>query len=133
MTVGVVGTIADDFALAGKPLDSSYLTPAQAGAPETILVIGDNHPGPTTTYSTGAALTSPTGYHYLHADTFMLVRMDPNQGQTSILSIPRDLWVSFTWHGQPYSGKFNSTYSIGGPDSSRRSSCSCCRACRSTT
>jgi LCP family protein required for cell wall assembly len=116
VTVGVVGTIAGDFALGGKPLDSSYLTPAQAGAPETILVIGDNHHGPTTTYSTGAALSSPTGYHYLHADTFMLVRMDPNQEQTSTLSIPRDLWVNFTWHGQPYSGKFNSTYSIGGPD-----------------
>jgi len=115
VTVGVVGTIADDFALAGKPLDSSYLTPAQAGAPETILVIGDNHIGPTTTYQTGAAL-SANGYHYLHADTFMLVRMDPNQEQTSILSIPRDLYISFTCRGQSYSGKFNSTYSVGGPD-----------------
>jgi LCP family protein required for cell wall assembly len=113
--LGVVSTIASDFALAGKPLDSAYLTPAKAGAPQTFLVIGDDHIGPTTTYATGAEQTV-NGYHLLHADTFMLVRMDPTQGQTSILSIPRDLLVSFKWKGQSYTGKFNSTYSIGGPD-----------------
>jgi LCP family protein required for cell wall assembly len=113
--LGVVSTIASDFALAGKPLDSSYLAPTKAGAAQTFLIIGDDHIGPTTTYSTGAEQTV-NGYHYLHADTFMLVRMDPSQEQTSILSIPRDLLVSFNWKGQPYTGKFNSTYSIGGPD-----------------
>ena len=50
----------------------------------------------------------------------MLVRMDPAQNQTSILSIPRDLYVHFTYRGQSYSGKFNSTYSIGGPDLVKR-------------
>ena len=113
--IGVVTTIAADFALGGKPLDSAYLTPAKAGAAETILVIGDNHIGPTTTYSTGAEQTV-NGYHYLHADTFMLVRMDPSQNQTSILSIPRDMLVSFTYHGRHYTDKFNATYSVGGPD-----------------
>jgi LCP family protein required for cell wall assembly len=113
--LGVVSTIASDLALAGKPLDTAYLTPAKAGAAQTFLVIGDDHIGPTTTYSTGAEQTVH-GYHYLHADTFMLVRMDPAQGQTSILSIPRDLLVSFKWKGQSYTGKFNSTYSIGGAD-----------------
>jgi LCP family protein required for cell wall assembly len=113
--IGVVTTIAADFALGGRPLDSAYLTPAKAGAAQTILVIGDDHIGPTTTYSTGAEQTV-NGYHYLHADTFMLVRMDPSQNQTSIISIPRDLLVSFDYHGQHYTDKFNSTYSIGGPD-----------------
>ena len=113
--LGVVSTIASDLALAGKPLDSAELTPANAGAAQTFLVMGDDHIGPTTTYSTGAEQTV-NGYHYLHADTFMLVRMDPSQGQTSILSIPRDLLVSFHWKGQSYTGKFNSTYSIGGVD-----------------
>jgi LCP family protein required for cell wall assembly len=113
--LGVVSTIAADFALAGKPLDSRYLTPAKPGAAETILVIGDDHIGPTTTYANGAEQTVD-GAHLLHADTFMLVRMDPSQEQTSIISIPRDLLVNFTWHGQPYSGKFNSTYSLGGVD-----------------
>jgi LCP family protein required for cell wall assembly len=115
--INVVSTIAADLALGGKPLDSSFLTAAKAGAAQTILVVGDNHIGKTTTYSTGAGLTSPSGYHYLHADTFMLVRMDPSQDQTSILSIPRDLVVSFTWKGVPYTDqKFNSTYSLGGID-----------------
>jgi polyisoprenyl-teichoic acid--peptidoglycan teichoic acid transferase len=113
--IGVVTTIAADFALGGKPLDSSYLTPAKAGAAQTILVIGDDHIGPTTTYSTGAEQTV-NGYHYLHADTFMLVRMDPSQDQTSILSIPRDMLVSFSYHGRHYTDKFNATYSVGGPD-----------------
>jgi LCP family protein required for cell wall assembly len=114
--INVVSTIAADLALGGKPLDSTFLTAAKAGAAQTILVVGDDHIGPTTTYSTGAEQTV-NGVHLLHADTFMLVRMDPTQNQTSILSIPRDLLVSFTWKGVPYTNqKFNSAYSIGGID-----------------
>jgi LCP family protein required for cell wall assembly len=114
--INVVSTVADDFALGGTPLDSHYLTPAQAGQPETILVIGDDHIGKTTTYANGAE-QDINGVHLLHADTFMLVRMDPAQGQTSILSIPRDLLVSFTWDGQPYTDqKFNTAYSLGRDD-----------------
>ena len=114
--INVVSTVAADFALGGTPLDSQYLTPAQAYQPETILVIGDDHIGKTTTYATGAE-QDIGGVHLLHADTFMLVRMDPSQDQTSILSIPRDLLVSFTWKGVPYRDqKFNSAYSIGRDD-----------------
>jgi LCP family protein required for cell wall assembly len=114
--INVVSTVAADFQLGGTPLDSQYLTPAQAGQPETILVIGDDHIGKTTDYATGAE-QDVNGVHLLHADTFMLVRMDPAQEQTSILSIPRDLLVSFTWHGVPYADqKFNSAYSVGRDD-----------------
>ena len=81
--LGVVSTIAADFALAGKPLDSAYLTPAKAGAAQTFLVIGDDHIGPTTTYSTGAEQTV-NGYHYLHADTSCSAH-GSDAGQTSIL------------------------------------------------
>src|SRR6202022_3204894 len=112
IVIGAVSTIASDIALGGKPLKSPQLTAAQAGAAQTIMVIGDDHIGPTTTYSTGKYETL-NGTHLLHADTFMLVRTDPAQGQTSILSIPRDLLVSFSWHGQHYTGKFNSTYAVG--------------------
>jgi LCP family protein required for cell wall assembly len=112
--INVVSTIASDLALGGQPLRSTQLTAAQAGAAQTILVIGDDHIGPTTTYSTGAE-QDVDGVHLLHADTFMLVRMDPAQGQTSIISIPRDLLVSFTWKGQTYvDQKFNTAYSLGG-------------------
>jgi LCP family protein required for cell wall assembly len=114
--IGVVSTIAGDLALGGKPISSTELTAASAGAAQTIMVIGDDHIGPTTNYATGAE-QDLNGVHLLHADTFMLVRMDPSQDQTSILSIPRDLLVSFYWKGHYYPDqKFNTTYSLGGVD-----------------
>jgi LCP family protein required for cell wall assembly len=104
LAIGAVSTIAADISLGGAPLGSTYLTLPKPGAPETILIIGDDHSGPIV-----------NGVRLLHADTFMLLRMDPNQGQTSVMSIPRDLLVNFIWKGVPYADqKFNSTYSVGG-------------------
>jgi polyisoprenyl-teichoic acid--peptidoglycan teichoic acid transferase len=104
LAIGAVSTIAADIALGGKPIASTFLSVPRPGSAETILVIGDDHSGPIV-----------NGVRLLHADTFMLVRMDPAQGQTSIMSIPRDLLVNFTWKGVPYTNqKFNSAYSIGG-------------------
>src|ERR1017187_9836315 len=50
-----------------------------------------------------------------HSDTILLVRFDPAQGQTSVLSIPRDLMVNITTSkGQYYPGeKINAAYTIG--------------------
>jgi LCP family protein required for cell wall assembly len=105
IAIGAVSTIAADISVHGH-LGSAYLKVPAPGAGETILVIGDDHSGP---------FVASCGCHLLHADTFMLVRMDPTQGETSIMSIPRDLLVNFTWKGVPYTDqKFNSTYSIGG-------------------
>jgi len=112
VAIGAVSTIAADLALGGKPIRSNQLTAAAAGAAQTILVVGDDHIGATTTYATGKYETV-NGVHLLHADTFMLVRLDPAHGQTSILSIPRDLLVHFTWQGRSIFDKFNSTYSVG--------------------
>jgi LCP family protein required for cell wall assembly len=112
LLLGVTDTIAADLALGGKPIKSTELTSAKTGAPETIMVIGDDHIGPTTTYLTGGYETV-NGAHLLHADTFMLVRLDPAEGQVSIMSIPRDLMVSFDYHGARYTQKFNSTYALG--------------------
>ena len=104
LAIGAVSTIAADIALGGKPIASTFLSAPRPGAAETILIIGDDHSGPIV-----------NGVRLLHADTFMLVRMDPGQGQTSVMSIPRDLLVNFTWNGVPYTNqKFNSAYSIGG-------------------
>lgn len=115
LVVGVTHRVAADLALGGKPFRSSELTAAKFGAPQTILIIGDDHIGPTTTYWTGGS-DNVHGIHLLHADTMMLVRLDPNAGQTSTLSIPRDLLVNFSYRGHYYSDqKFNSAYSIGGP------------------
>ena len=106
LAIGAVSTIAADIALGGKPVHSKFLRAAAPGAPETIMVIGDDHSGP---------FIQKCQCHLLHADTFMLLRMDPGLGQTSIMSIPRDLMVSFKWGtGQYTDQKFNAAYSIGG-------------------
>ncbi len=50
-----------------------------------------------------------------HSDTILLVRFDPEQGQTSVLSIPRDLMVNITTpSGQvDPEQKINAAYTIG--------------------
>jgi LCP family protein required for cell wall assembly len=106
IAIGAISQIAADIASGGKQIKSSALTPATAGAAQTIMVIGDDHSGPIV-----------NGVRLLHADTFMLIRLDPQHAQTSILSIPRDLLVNFSYKGQSYTDqKFNSAYSLGGPD-----------------
>jgi LCP family protein required for cell wall assembly len=65
----------------------------------TALVIGSDH------RKNGA-----TGKNGL-SDTLILVRMDPDHHIVSLLSVPRDLWVTIPGHGE---GKINSAYSEGG-------------------
>ena len=51
-----------------------------------------------------------------HSDTILLVRFDPEQGQTSVLSIPRDLLVNINDHATARSTpneKINAAYTIG--------------------
>ncbi len=45
------------------------------------------------------------------SDTTMLIRLDPDQGLISMMSIPRDLKVEIPGYG---TGKFNEAYSYGG-------------------
>ena len=50
-----------------------------------------------------------------HTDTMLLVRMDPQAGQTSIMSIPRDLLVNITYRGVTHRNeKINAAYTFGG-------------------
>ena len=103
LAIGAISTIAADLGKA--TIHSAAITEAKPGAPQTILVVGDDH---------GGSFSKACNCHLLHADTFMLVRMDPNQGQTSIMSIPRDLDVSFRYHGGVFvDQKFNTTYAEG--------------------
>jgi LCP family protein required for cell wall assembly len=105
LAIGAVSTIAADISLPGHQVRSPYLKPAPPSGAETILVVGDDHSG---------TFVKSCNCHLLHADTFMLVHMDPNQGETSMMSIPRDLVVNFTWKGgHYYQQKFNATYSVG--------------------
>ncbi|HEY5195707.1 MAG TPA: LCP family protein [Solirubrobacteraceae bacterium] len=83
------------------------ITPPQPGAPETILVIGSDK----------RALSSVTADRLSppRSDTLMLIRMDPDQHQTSVLSIPRDLKVMLTSAtGATTTAKINAAYALGG-------------------
>ena len=50
-----------------------------------------------------------------HSDTMLLVRLDPNEPETTMLSIPRDLKVTIhPDHGQSMVAKINAAYTLGG-------------------
>jgi LCP family protein required for cell wall assembly len=83
------------------------ITPEYSGGAQTFLILGsDRREGSKDNYDK----EDPP-----HSDTILLVRFDPEQGQTSVLSIPRDLMVNITTpSGQLYSQeKINAAYTIG--------------------
>ncbi len=83
------------------------VTAEYSGGPQTFLILGsDRRVGAKDSYDR----ENPP-----HSDTILLVRFDPSQGQTSVMSIPRDLLVNITTRsGQSYTGeKINAAYTIG--------------------
>jgi LCP family protein required for cell wall assembly len=77
------------------------------GRPQTFLVLGsDRRSGSKNSEERNA---TP------HSDTILLVRFDPGKGQTSVMSIPRDLMVNIrTRDGLVYvNQKINAAYTIG--------------------
>jgi LCP family protein required for cell wall assembly len=83
------------------------ITVPKPGAPETILVIGSDKRALS---SVAADRASPP-----KSDTLMLIHMDPDQHQTSILSIPRDLKVMLSApNGATTTAKINAAYAYGG-------------------
>jgi polyisoprenyl-teichoic acid--peptidoglycan teichoic acid transferase len=112
----VAGTVATGALLEVKSFtDALRLSPplklgnvlatANPGAPQTLLLIGSDQ------RAQGAIdASSPP-----HSDTMILVRLDPNQPDTTLLSIPRDLKVTIhPDRGRPVTEKVNAAYSIGG-------------------
>jgi polyisoprenyl-teichoic acid--peptidoglycan teichoic acid transferase len=85
----------------------SVVTAEYSGGPETFLILGsDRRVGAKDSYDR----EDPP-----HSDTILLVRFDPEQEQTSVLSIPRDLMVNITTkNGESYpQEKINAAYTIG--------------------
>jgi polyisoprenyl-teichoic acid--peptidoglycan teichoic acid transferase len=82
---------------------SAVITRAQAGQPQTILLIGSDH-------RFGAATRDA------RSDTMILMRLDPDANATTVLSIPRDLKVDFSvpGGGLRVGAKINETYTDGG-------------------
>lgn len=82
-----------------KKLDR-FLSDAGDGGAQTFLVIGsDKRAGPEFAEDPG------------RSDTTMLIRLDPDKGLISMMSIPRDLKVEIPGYG---TGKFNEAYAYGG-------------------
>jgi LCP family protein required for cell wall assembly len=83
------------------------ITPEYSGGPQTFLILGSDRRA----RSRDALDRSDPP----HSDTLLLVRFDPGQGQTTLLSIPRDLLVDIrTKSGEVFSNqKINAAYTIG--------------------
>lgn len=87
----------------GKQLKlERYLESAESGEPQTIMLIGSDKRAESAIGGSGGA----------RSDTIILVRLDPDQKATALLSLPRDLKVMIPGYG---TDKINAAYSIGGP------------------
>jgi LCP family protein required for cell wall assembly len=110
VALNTVGGIAADVFPALNRINApkGLITPEYNGGPETFLVLGsDRREG---SKNSEERESSP------HSDTILLIRFDPAQGQTSVLSIPRDLLVSsiVAPNGAIYGDeKINAAYTVG--------------------
>ncbi|HEV2975548.1 MAG TPA: LCP family protein [Solirubrobacteraceae bacterium] len=88
-------------------LAPKLLTPAGKGAPQTLLLVGnDERPPPK---------DNPSGRVLPHSNEMLLVRIDPSKPTISMLSIPRELQVTFTApNGEVITNRINSAYTYGG-------------------
>jgi len=89
-------------------ISNEAITPAEAGKPQTILVLGsDRRFDDLKANNKFLRHNAPA-----RSDTVMLLRLDPSQAATSVMSLPRDLKVTIPGHGVD---KLNAAYSYGGP------------------
>jgi LCP family protein required for cell wall assembly len=101
-----VGIISDAIG-GGVLIKSKALAPTYAGQPVTILILGSD------SRAESHVVYDRSDPH--HSDTILLMRMNPNSGQTTLMSIPRDLQVSFTVNGGQYTDqKITTAYTYGG-------------------
>jgi LCP family protein required for cell wall assembly len=104
-----IGSIAEEVfpKVSEVSAPRSLVTPEYSGGPETFLILGSDR--------RAASADSFDRNDPPHSDTILLVRFDPELGQTSVLSIPRDLMVNITTpEGQVYANeKINAAYTIG--------------------
>ncbi len=87
-------------------LRNGTLAPTHQGEAETLLLVGnDERPPPK---------SNPFGAVEPHYNEMLLVRIDPSRPTISMLSIPRELRVTFTTpNGQVITNRINSAYTYG--------------------
>ncbi|MFL5821187.1 MAG: LCP family protein [Solirubrobacteraceae bacterium] len=97
---------ASSLSHGGKRLNlGSDITAAEAGAPQTILLIGSD-----------ARVAERRRGIRGNSDTMILVRLDPTKRANAVLSIPRDLKVTIDMpNGSAKTAKINNAYLEGGP------------------
>jgi LCP family protein required for cell wall assembly len=109
-TVGVgmvqLGAVAKDLHDFGhtESFQAGTITPPPSGKPQTLLLVGSDH-------------RFGDGKTDARSDTLMLIRLDPKQSATTVMSIPRDLRVTIPGHGVD---KINTAYGEGGLDLTTR-------------
>ncbi len=87
-------------------LTAHVLAPTSKGAPETLLLVGNDERPPPKSNPGGAVLP--------HSNEMLLVRIDPSKPTISMLSIPRELQVTFTKpNGKLETNRINSAYTYG--------------------
>jgi polyisoprenyl-teichoic acid--peptidoglycan teichoic acid transferase len=93
---------------APPPIEHVKVDKAPPGKPQTILILGsDRRWSDVKKNNPLLARSNPA-----RSDTILLVRMDPGQQATAVMSIPRDLKVLIPGFGI---NKINAAYSLGGP------------------
>jgi LCP family protein required for cell wall assembly len=101
--VNKVATTLKDFGHT-EPFRQGTITAPPPGKPQTLLLVGSDR-------RYGDARGDA------RSDTMMLIRLDPKQNATTVLSIPRDLRVTIPGHGID---KINAAYGEGGLDLTTR-------------
>ena len=87
----------------------NVLAPTGKGEPETLLLVGNDERPPPKDNPEGAVLP--------HSNEMLLVRLDPSKPTISMLSIPRELQVTFTApNGEVITNRINSAYTYGFED-----------------
>jgi len=107
VALNTVGGLANQVFRNTIDAPAGVVTPEYNGGPETFLVLGsDRRVGS----KDAEDRDDPP-----HSDTILLIRFDPEQDQTSVLSIPRDLLVNIRLpNGEVYSDeKVNAAYTVG--------------------
>ena len=84
---------------------SDVITEAEAGKPQTILLMGSDKRSKNAVDVRRGAIGKPL------SDTMILMRLDPSKQATALLSLPRDLKVEIPGYGYD---KLNAAYSLGG-------------------
>jgi LCP family protein required for cell wall assembly len=103
-----VGDLVERINPTGDDISNEAITRADAGDPQTFLILGSDRRFDDLKKNNKLLRRDNPA----RSDTMMLLRLDPDQAATSVLSLPRDLKVRIPGYG---TDKLNASYSYGGP------------------